>query len=113
MVTIINKSNKPVGVIGGLFCLPDQKLVLKDKDAYCAVFDEDGNDTGKKMILPGLKALEGRGYISIEAQEEKPKEEPKVEVPTEEEPKAPKKTTRKKSTKKAETEDKVEENTAE
>ena len=108
MVTIINKSNKPVGVIGGLFCLPDQKLVLKDKDAYCAVFDEDGNDTGKKMILPGLKALEGRGYISIEVQEEKPKEEP-----TEEEPKAPKKTTRKKSTKKAEAEDKVEENTAE
>jgi len=107
MVTIINKSNKPVGVIGGLFCLPDQRLVLKDKDAYCAVFDEDGNDTGKKMLLPGLKAMEGRGYIEIQVEEDKPKKVVE-EAPAEEKPK---KTTRKKSTKKVE--EPVEEKTEE
>jgi len=98
MVTITNKTNKPVGIIGGQYCLPDQKIVLKDKEVFCDVYDEDGNLTGEKMILPGLKAMEIRKYIEIEIKEDAPK---KVEEPVVEEEK-PKKTTKKKSTKKTE-----------
>ena len=107
MVTITNKSNKPVGVIGGQFCLPDQKIVLKDKEALCDVYDEEGVATGEKQVLPGLKAMECRGYITIEVKEDEPKkaakvekaEEP-VEVAEEVAAEEPKKTTRKRTTKK-------------
>ena len=71
MVIIRNISNKPVGVIGGAVCLPNEKFELKDKDAFCDVFDEDGNKTGEKMILPGLKAMEKIGYITLDIVEEK------------------------------------------
>ena len=98
MVTIYNKSNRPVGV-GKQFILPDQKMKIQDKDAYCSVFDEDGNDTGKKMILPGLKAMEGFGLINIE---EEKAVEPVVESVKEAAEPAEKKTTRKKATKKTE-----------
>jgi len=100
MVTIINKSNRPIGVIGGQFCLPDQKITIKDKDAYCDVFDENDVRTGEKTLLPGLKALKGRGFIEIiEGSAEKPAPvvEEKVEEPVEE---PVKKTTKKKTTKK-------------
>ena len=100
MVTIFNKSNKPVGVIGGQFCLPDKKLVLKDKDVFVDVFDEDGEPTGEKKILPGLRAMEIRGYITIEHEEDKPKTAPKKKAVVEpvEEVKAEPKTTAKKTT---------------
>ena len=100
MVTIINKSNRPIGVIGGQFCLPDQKIVLKDKDAYCDVFDENDVRTGEKKLLPGLKALKNRGFIEIieePAEKPAPVVEEKVEEPVEE---PVKKTTKKKTTKK-------------
>ena len=98
---ITNKTNKPVGIIGGQYCLPDQKIVLKDKEVFCDVYDEDGNLTGEKMILPGLRAMEIRKYIEIEIKEDAPKKVEKAEEPVVEEEK-PKKTTKKKSTKKTE-----------
>ena len=105
MVTIYNKSNRPVG-IGKQFCLPDKEMQVQDKDAYCSVFDEDGNDTGKKVILPGLKAMEGFGLITIKEEPKEPEKpsEP-VKEPVEEaaeEPVEEKKPARKRSTKKAE-----------
>ena len=100
MVTIINKTNKPVGIIGGQYCLPDQKIVLKDKDVFCDVYDEDGVNTGEKMLLPGLKAMELRGYISIDVQEDKPKVSKQQKAKAEEETGVEeKKTTKKKTTK--------------
>lgn len=80
MVIIRNISNKPVGIIGGQVCLPNQSIVLKEKDVMCRVFDEDDHDTGEKQILPGLKVMERRGFITIDVQEEKKEEAPKVEV---------------------------------
>lgn len=95
MVTIINKTNKPVGIIGGQYCLPDQKIVLKDKEVFCDVYDEDGNLTGEKMILPGLRAMELRNYIEIKIEEDEPKKVEKKEAVGEEKPKT---TTRRKTT---------------
>lgn len=104
MITIINKSNRPIGVIGGQFCLPDQKITLKDKDAYCDVFDENDVRTGEKKLLPGLSALKNRGFIEIieePAKKAVEKPEPVVEEKVEEPVEEPvKKTTKKKTTKK-------------
>lgn len=85
MVTIYNKSNRPVGV-GKQFALPDKEIQVQDKDAYCAVFDEYGNNIGKKEILPGLKAMERMGLITIRVEAPQKPVEEKVEV--KEEPKA-------------------------
>ena len=100
MVIIFNKSNRPIG-IAGQSVLPDQEIRVKDKDAYCAVFDEHGEDTGEKQLLPGLKALEGMKFVTIRVEEEaKPKKEVKVvEEPTGE---VKKPATRKRTTKKTE-----------
>lgn len=107
MVIITNISNKPVGIIGGEVCLPNKSIVVKDKDAMCDVFDENNKRTGKRKILPGLKAMENVGYIRIEVKEdekpEEPAEEPVNETAAEAEEEvveAPKKTTRKRTTKK-------------
>ena len=67
MVTIYNKSKKPVGV-GKQYCLPGDEMHVQDKDAYCKIFDEYGKDTGKKQILPGLQAMERMGLITIKAE---------------------------------------------
>lgn len=84
MVIIFNKSNRPIG-IAGQSVLPDKEIRVKDKDAYCEVVDEEGNATGEKKLIPGLKALEIRGFVTIreveEAKKEEPKEEPKEEAP--------------------------------
>lgn len=93
MVTIFNKSNRPIG-IGKQSVLPDKEIKVKDKEAFCEIFDENGNPTGKKQILPGLKALEIIGFVTITVEEE-PKN-------VEEKPAEEKKTTRKKSAKKVE-----------
>ena len=89
MVTIFNKSNRPIG-IEKMSVLPDKELKIKDKIAYCEVFDENGNPTGKKQLLPGLVALQNIGFITIkEEPDDKPKEEKKVEENAEtEKPKA-------------------------
>ena len=85
MVTIFNKSNRPIG-IEKMSVLPDKELKIKDKLAYCEVFDENGNPTGKKQLLPGLVALKNIGFIDIK---EEPDEQPKVEEDkAEEKPKA-------------------------
>lgn len=96
MVIIKNISNKPVGLIGGQVCLPNAEIEIKDKDVMCDVFDEDDHRTGEKQILPGLKTMERRGFITIRVVEDE-KKEVKKEV-KEEEP--VKKTTKKKTTKK-------------
>lgn len=67
MVTIYNKSKKPIGV-GKQFCLPGDEMQVQDKDAYCEIFDEYGKPTGKKQILPGLQAIERQGFITITEQ---------------------------------------------
>lgn len=78
MVTIYNKSNRPVGV-ANQSVLPDGELKIQDKHAYCAVFDENGLDTGKKQLLPGLVALANFGIITItEEKEEQVEEKPKA-----------------------------------
>lgn len=64
MITIYNKSNKPIG-IGKQFCLPGDEMQVQDRDAYCEIFDEYGKPTGKKQILPGLRAIEMQGFITI------------------------------------------------
>lgn len=95
MVTIFNKSNRPIG-IGKQSVLPDREIKVKDKEVFCEVFDENGAPTGKKQILPGLKALEMIGFVTIKVDEEpkpepKPEEEKKAEEPVaEEKPKAKK-----------------------
>lgn len=89
MVIIFNKSNRPIG-IAGQSVLPDKEIRVKDKDAYCDVYDEEGNKTSGKKLLPGLKILETKGFITIRVEEEKkvePKVEEKVEEETKEEPK--------------------------
>lgn len=85
MVTIYNKSNRPIG-IAGQSVLPTKEIRVKDRDVYCAVYDENGVDTGKKEILPGLTAMEIAGFITIKPDEEaKPvaKVEAAVEKPAE------------------------------
>lgn len=86
MVTIFNKSNRPIG-IGKQSILPDKEITVKDKEVFCEVFDENGNPTGKKQILPGLKALEIIGFVTIKINEE-PKDEPKAEKKADEAPAA-------------------------
>lgn len=88
MVTILNKSNRPIGV-AGQSVLPDKEIKVQDKLVYCAVFDEDGNNTGKKQLLPGLIALKEGGFINILEEKEEPKVQVKEEV-AEEKPKAKK-----------------------
>jgi len=103
MIVVFNKSNRPIG-IAGKSVLPDREINVQDKDAYCAVFDENGRDTGKKALLPGLKALENRGFVSIRVLEEKPAEEPvaAVEEPVEEVAEEPKKKATRSRSKKSE-----------
>jgi len=102
MVIIFNKSNRPIGV-AGQSVLPDREIRVKDKDAYCAVFDEDGNETGEKQIIPGLAILEQKNMVSIRFEEEKKatKKVEKKEAEPEAEAPAEKKTTRSRTTKKA------------
>lgn len=69
MVTIFNKSNRPIGV-AGQSVLPSKEIKIKDKDAYCSVFDENGKNTGNRELLPGLVALEQVGFITIKIEEE-------------------------------------------
>lgn len=82
MVTIYNKSNRPIG-IAGQSVLPTQEIKVKDKDVYCAVFDENGVDTGKKGFLPGLTAMQLAGFITIKVEEEAKPVETVVEAPVE------------------------------
>ncbi len=95
MVIINNISSKPVGLIGGQVCLPGDFIEIKDKEAYCDVFDEDGKNTGEKQILPGLKVMERRKFITIREVKDEPV---KAKEEVKEEP--VKKTTKKKTTKK-------------
>lgn len=109
MVTIYNKSNRPIG-IAGQSVLPTQEIKVKDKDVYCAVFDENGVDTGKKGFLPGLTAMQLAGFITIKVEEEaKPVEtvvetvvEAPVEATTEVAEEKPKRKYTKRSTEKTE-----------
>ena len=106
MVIIFNKSNRPIGV-AGQSVLPDKEIRVKDKDVFCEVFDEHGNPTGEKKLLPGLKAIEQIGFVTIRVEEEaKPKKPAKVEkveeAVGEEKKPAAKKTTRKQTAKKTE-----------
>lgn len=78
MVTIYNKSKKPIGV-GKQFCLPGDEMQVQDRDAYCEVFDEYGKPTGKKQLLPGLKAIERQGFITIK-EEKAAAKDPVVET---------------------------------
>lgn len=107
MVKIYNKSNRPLG-IAGKAVLPDQELVLKDKDVFCEAYDEDGFSTGEKVLIPGLRALEDHGLctVKIEADKAAPakkkapvivKEEAEEEA-VEEEPKKAKRSRAKKTT---------------
>lgn len=87
MVTIINKSNRPIGV-AGQSVLPDKEIQVKDKFVYCDIFDENGLATGEKQLLPGLVALKIAGHVEI--REELPKVETKVEPKAEEVEEKPK-----------------------
>lgn len=83
MVTIFNKSNRPIG-IAGQSVLPDREIKVKDKDAYCFIFDENGVNTGKQELLPGLVAIQKMGFITIredreEAAEKKDEDKEKAE----------------------------------
>ena len=71
MVVVFNKSNRPIG-IAGQSVLPDKEIKVKDKDAYCLVYDEDGNATGERKIIPGLAILEQKGMVTLRFEEEKP-----------------------------------------
>lgn len=97
MVTVYNKSNRPIG-IAGQSVLPDKEIKVKDKDVYCDVFDEYGNSTGKRALLPGLKALEGMGLIKIREEEPEAPKVAEVEKPVEAE-KAPEEAAPEKPTK--------------
>lgn len=99
MVYVYNKSNRPIGVAGKAI-LPDKELALKDKEVYCDIYDEEGNPTGERQIIPGLKALEMNGVCNVKIEEEK-KVEPKKVEPVEDE-EAPKKATRSRTKKTAE-----------
>lgn len=72
MVTILNKSNRPIG-IAGQSVLPDKEIVVKDKLAYCDVCDENGAPTGEKQLLPGLRALIGMKFVEVREEPEQVK----------------------------------------
>ena len=72
MVTILNKSNRPIGV-AGQSVLPDKEIVVKDKLVYCDVCDENGVPTGEKQLLPGLRALVGMKFVEVREEPEQVK----------------------------------------
>lgn len=81
MVKVYNKSVRPIGV-ANQSVLPDKEIRIQDKYAYCDVYDEDGNNTGKRQILPGLRALENMGFVTITEEEPMPvKDEDTQEQP--------------------------------
>lgn len=92
MVTIYNKSNRPIGV-ANQSVLPDKEIVVKDKFVYYDVCDENGVATGEKRLIPGLIALKNNGFVTIkEEPDEKPKKEKKPDVGEEAEKPKEKKT---------------------
>ena len=80
MVTIYNKSNRPIGV-AGQSVLPDREIKIQDKFAYCDTYDEDGFATGERALLPGLVALKNMKFVDIREEKEvvAHKEEPKAD----------------------------------
>lgn len=87
MVTIYNKSNRPIGV-AGQSVLPDREIKIQDKFAYCDAYDEDGVATGERVLLPGLVALKNMKFVDIHEEKEVAahKEEPKADPVPENEP---------------------------
>ena len=79
MVIIYNKANRPIG-IANQSVLPLKEIKLQDKHAYCDVYDEDGNPTGERQLLPGLVALETMGFVTIKEEKQAAKKaEPTAE----------------------------------
>lgn len=88
MVTIFNKSNRPIGV-ANQSVLPDKEIKVKDKFVYCEVFDENGAPTGEKMLLPGLVVLVNMGFVTVKEEKEEVAK-PVEKEPVEEKPKTKK-----------------------
>ncbi len=86
---------KVVG-IGPIWLQPDEEKIIPDSILYVNEVDDEGRETGKKIILPAIKAQERLGVIELK-ETVKPAATPAVPVETEpaaEEPVEEKKTTR-------------------
>jgi len=111
---ITDKAGNAPKVIGfgGMFVLPGESIQIPDRIAYCDEYDEDGNKTGRKVVLPGILAQAKIGMLTYEetkAAEAKPAKteapveaEPVAEPPAENTPEAEKKPARGGRSKKAE-----------
>ena len=73
------KAPKPIG-IGTITIMPGESDTIPDEVAYVDEFDRNGNRTGKKIILPSIRLMEGLGQMTFE----ETKKEVKTEKPAEE-----------------------------
>lgn len=82
---------KVIGFGSKLFAQPGETIQIPDRFAYCDEYDEDGNKTGRKVILPGILAQAKLGMLTYEetkaVKEEVPAEEPAAEAAAEPEKK--------------------------
>lgn len=111
----VKNAAKVIG-IGNIMIQPDEEKVIPDKLAYVNELDDEGRETGNKVILPGILLQAKLGMLTYketgkkpEKNAEKPVEEPKAEEEpaaeepaAEEAPAAPAKKTGGRKTKKAE-----------
>ena len=94
--------------IGTIMIQPDEEKLVPDSMAYVNEVDDEGHQTGKRVILPAILVQAKMGMITYKetekktAKAEKPAEEPVAEEPAEESAEeAPKKAARR-TAKKAE-----------
>ena len=73
--------------IGNVMIQPDEEKMVPDSMAYVNEVDDEGRQTGKKVILPAILAQAKMGMISYKETGKKPaaKAETPAEEPAEEE----------------------------
>lgn len=75
---------KVIGFGSRLFAQPGETIHIPDRIAYCDEYDEDGNKTGRKVILPGILAQAKLGMLTYEETKAAKAEPVKEEAPAEE-----------------------------
>ena len=73
-----------IGFGSRLFAQPGETIQIPDRIAYCDEYDEDGNKTGRKVILPGILAQAKLGMLTYEETKTAKAEPVKEEAPAEE-----------------------------
>lgn len=57
---------KVIGFGSRFFAQPGETIQIPDRIAYCDEYDEDGNKTGRKVVLPGILAQAKLGMLTYE-----------------------------------------------